>query len=153
MDPPVPTPSYRLLAVTIGLSFPIESAALAPNDFFAVKVVNPRTGQRIPMVKLQTNNDISYYTDSAGLAAIDEPGIMGKRVRLSLESHVFTSSGPGWEDEVKLTLTPGKSRTIEMTPHNVADRLYRQNGSACTGTATCWAHRLPSATHLGTTAK
>lgn len=116
------------LAIVCVLLVPVESLALSPNDFFGIKLVNAKTGRGIPLATLRTNNDITFRTDNAGLAAIYEPGLMNRDVRLSVESSGYASSGPGWEDDVRVTFTPGESRTIEMTPHNVADRLYRQSG-------------------------
>ena len=47
---------------------------------FMIKVVDAETGRGIPLVELKTTNNILYYTDSAGVVAFDEPGLMDTTV-------------------------------------------------------------------------
>lgn len=43
---------------------------------FKIKVVDAETGRGIPLVELKTTNNVLYYTDSAGVVAFSEPGLM-----------------------------------------------------------------------------
>ena len=64
------TPTLALLAA---LTLP----ARRPRRPFAVTVVDEQTGRGVPLVELKTVNEVRYVTDSAGVAAVDEPGLMG----------------------------------------------------------------------------
>ena len=57
-----------------------ESAASQTGRYFAIEVVDDQTGRGVPMVELQTTGNVRYYTDSNGLIAFDEPGLMGRQV-------------------------------------------------------------------------
>ncbi len=58
--------SYLLLAI-----------AAAQEPPFVIRVVDEKTERGVPMVELRTTNNIRLYTDSAGVVAFDEPGLMG----------------------------------------------------------------------------
>src|SRR4051812_50211584 len=58
---------------------PAPPQASDPGRYFAIEVVDEQTGRGVPMVELQTTYGGRYYTDSAGLIAFDEPGLMGRR--------------------------------------------------------------------------
>ena len=52
-----------LLIAALGAS----SAQAAPNDYFAIEVVDDSTGRGVPLVALITVNGVSSWTDSQGL--------------------------------------------------------------------------------------
>src|SRR4051812_50027454 len=58
---------------------PAPPQASDPGRYFAIEVVDEQTGRGVPMVELQATYGGRYYTDSAGLVAFDEPGLMGRR--------------------------------------------------------------------------
>ena len=72
------------MALLIGLVMtsvcPGASKSVSPNDYFAIEVVDEQTGRGVPMVELQTTSSTRYYTDSNGLIAFYEPGLMDKKV-------------------------------------------------------------------------
>ena len=43
-----------------------------------ITVVDDRTGRGVPMVELQTVHNVRHYTDSRGMVAFHEPGLMGR---------------------------------------------------------------------------
>ncbi len=47
---------------------------------FGIQVLDAATGRGVPLVELRTVNDVRYYTDSAGYAAIDDPGLLNRQV-------------------------------------------------------------------------
>lgn len=53
---------------------------------FMIKVVDAETGRGIPHVQLKTTNSVLYYTDSAGIVAFDEPGLMDQTVFFHISS-------------------------------------------------------------------
>nr|WP_201723833.1 hypothetical protein [Rhodopirellula sp. SM50] len=61
----------------------------AGHDYFVIKVVDQATGRGVPMVELKTVNHVRYYTDSAGLVAFDEPGLMNQSVFFHVWSHGY----------------------------------------------------------------
>ena len=65
---------FLLLAVFCGLLDPASLSAGVP---FRIQVVDEQTGRGVPLVELQTVNNVRYDTDSQGVAAIDEPAPMG----------------------------------------------------------------------------
>jgi hypothetical protein len=56
---------------------------------FRVDVVDDETGRGVPLVELRTVNQIRFVTDSNGIAAFDEPGLMGRKVFFHVKSHGY----------------------------------------------------------------
>ncbi len=54
-------------------------AVAAPQEYFAIHIVDDKTGRGVPLVRLQTTSKIRYITDSNGYVAFLEPGIDGSR--------------------------------------------------------------------------
>ena len=65
------------------------------------------------MVELQTTNGARYYTDSAGLVAFYEPGLMGRRVFFGVSAHgyEFAKDGFGIRGVVLETKPGGVARS------------------------------------------
>lgn len=101
----------------------------AQDRYFAVQVVDEETGRGVPLVELRTTNGIRYYTDSAGRVAIDEPGLVGRRVFFHVESHGYEFPEDGFGSRGKaLKVERGASATLEIKRNNIAERLYRVTG-------------------------
>ncbi|MBM7565036.1 DUF4185 domain-containing protein [Paenibacillus sacheonensis] len=96
---------------------------------FMIKVVDSQTGRGIPLVELRTTNNISYYTDSAGVAAFNEPGLMDQSVFFHMTSDGYEVPADffGYHGQA-VTVTPGGSATLQMNRVNIAERLYRVTG-------------------------
>lgn len=96
---------------------------------FAIEVVDDQTGRGVPMVELQTTSGVRYYTDSAGLVAFDEPGLMGRRVYFGVSAHgyEFAPDGFGIRGAV-LEARPGGEAKLKIKRINIAERLYRITG-------------------------
>ncbi len=82
------------------------------------------------MVELRTVNKIRFYTDSAGIVAFDEPGLMNSRLFFSVASHgyEFAKDGFGYPG-VRLQVKAGGSAVLKIRRTNVAERLYRMTGA------------------------
>jgi hypothetical protein len=102
----------------------------AANDrFFIISVVDEGTGRGVPLAELQTVNSASWWTDSAGIVAFDEPGLMGRDV-------FFHVSSPGYEYPkdffgnrgLKVRTVPGGRVEVKLKRLNIAERLYRITG-------------------------
>lgn len=100
-----------------------------PEDHFRIHVVDGATGRGIPLVELETVNQVLYVTDSAGMAAIHEPGLMDRRVFFHVRSHgyEFVKDGFGFRG-IRPKLEPGGSIRVEMKRVNIAERLFRVTG-------------------------
>ncbi len=105
-------------------------AAETTSKPFAIEVIDEQTLRGVPLVELTTTSGITYVTDSAGLVAFDEPGLMNQRVFFSVKSHgyEFPKDGFGMRG-VALNITPGGSAQIKIKRLNIAERLYRVTGA------------------------
>jgi hypothetical protein len=106
-----------------------RAAAREAKDYFAIEVVDAATGRGVPLVELKTTNDIRYVTDSNGLVAFDEPGLIGGKVFFEISSPGYESPVDGFGSKgVALVTTPGKSAQVKLKRINIAERLYRITG-------------------------
>jgi hypothetical protein len=96
---------------------------------FTITVVDEQTSRGVPLVELRTVNEICAYTDSNGVAAIYEPGLMGQLVFFHVRSHgyEFAKDGFGYRGQA-LHVTTGGSATLKIKRLNLAERLYRVTG-------------------------
>lgn len=101
----------------------------APADWFTIQVVDDETGRGVPLVALETVNHVTLYTDSAGLAAFAEPGLMNREVYFHVKSHgyEFPQDGFGYRG-VRLTPKAGGHAVVKIKRLNLAERLYRVTG-------------------------
>jgi hypothetical protein len=96
---------------------------------FAIEVVDEQTGRGVPMVELQTTSSVRYYTDSHGLVAFDEPGLMGKKVYFGVSAHGYEFPADGFGIRgVILETKPGGGAKLKIKRINIAERLYRITG-------------------------
>jgi hypothetical protein len=83
----------------------------------------------MPLVELKLPNDVKYWTDSAGVAAIHEPSLNGDDVFISIRSHGYeypheTLFGRG----AIVRVEPGRTRELRLRRTMIAERLYRLTG-------------------------
>ncbi len=124
------SPGVTLALALVGVSAS-RGASPAPEagSFFAIEVVDERTGRGVPMVELQTTSGVRYYTDSAGVVAFDEPGLMGKRVFFGVSAHGYEFAKDGFGIRgVVLEARPGGIARLKIGRINIAERLYRITG-------------------------
>ncbi len=114
----------------IGLIAWGSSTATRAGEPFAIEVVDAATGRGVPLIELRTVNEIRLYTDSAGLVAFDEPGLMGQAVFFHVKGHgyEYPRDGFGYRG-LKLDVKPGGSARVEVKRVNIAERLYRSTGA------------------------
>jgi hypothetical protein len=97
---------------------------------FAIEVVDEQTGRGVPLVELTTTSGVTYVTDSAGVVAFDEPGLMNQRVFFAVKSHGYEFRPDGFGTRgVALDVSPGGSARLKIKRLNIAERLYRVTGS------------------------
>jgi len=105
------------------------SAQDSSNNYFKIRVVDRQTGRGVPLVELRTTNNTRYFTDSNGIVAYYEPGLMDREVFFFVESHgyEFPKDGFGYNGTT-LKTTPGGGAVIKIDRINIAERLYRITG-------------------------
>ncbi len=116
--------SLLLVVIVNALAAPLVLA-----QPFRITVVDSKTQRGVPLVELRTVNEITYVTDSAGVAAIDDPGLMNQRVFFFVKSHGYTFPADGFGYEGKaIEVKPGGKATLQVDRVNIAQRLYRVTG-------------------------
>lgn len=97
---------------------------------FCIQVVDEQTGRGVPLVELETTHGLLFVTDSNGIVAFSEPGLMDREVFFHVRSHgyEFPADGFGYRGKALRTI-PGGAATIRLRRVNLAERLYRVTGA------------------------
>lgn len=122
-------PGLLVLAGGVCLSLLMGASETLPRPF-VLRVVDDETGRGVPLVELKTTSRLSLWTDSAGVAVFEEPGLMDREVFFEIKSHgyEFPADGFGYRGRAVRT-TPGGSVEFRIHRLNVAERLYRLTGA------------------------
>lgn len=102
----------------------LSSALHGASEYFAIRVVDEKTGRGVPLVQLSTNNHITCYTDSNGVVAWDEPGLMDRDVYFRIDSPGYEFPGGG----KTIRTTRGSRCELKIRRLNIAERIYRVTG-------------------------
>ena len=78
---PGPCPWALLLWASVGADAAVPLPRAVP---FQISVVDNETGAGVPLVLLRTGGYLEYFTDSAGVVAFDEHGLLGQPVWFSV---------------------------------------------------------------------
>ncbi len=139
-------PAMRVgsVAVLAGM-FVCAASADGGSPYFRIAVVDEQTGRGVPLVELETVNNIRYWTDSNGLVAFHEPGLMGQSVFFHVRSHgyEFPKDGFGYRGRA-LQVVEGGSATLKVRRINVAERLYRTTGGGIYRDTVLLSERAPT---------
>jgi hypothetical protein len=119
----------RIAVLFLCLALAANAGSEDVKDYFKITVVDAETRRGVPLVELRTTNEIRYVTDSNGIVAFYEPGLMDQTVFFSLISHgyAFPKDGFGYPG-VALKTTRGGSAVVKIPRVNIAERLYRITG-------------------------
>src|SRR5262245_25252914 len=117
--------------------------------YFAIHVVDEQTGRGVPLVQLETVDNVRFITDSNGFVAIDDPAMMNQKVFFKVTSHGYEYKKdmfdyPGEAIEVK----PGGRATLKIKRINIAERLYRITGAGIYRDSVLLGEKVPIATPL-----
>ena len=111
------------------LLFEASLATASRTDYFEIQVIDAATGRGVPLVELETVNHAKWWTDSNGIVAFDEPGLMGLEVYFHVRSPGYEMQKDGFGNRgVKLKATRGGHAVVKITRLNIAERLYRNTG-------------------------
>src|SRR4030042_6764867 len=91
------------------------------NNYFKIQVVDRQTGRGVRLVELRTTKNTRYFTDSKGIVAYYEPGLMDREVFFFVESHgyEFPKDGVGMKG-TRLKTSAGGGAVIKIDRDNVA---------------------------------
>lgn len=125
------------------LLFSLFCRAEVTGPFF-IEALDEQTGRGIPLVELRTTSQIRLFTDSGGIAAFDEPGLMGQKVFFFVESpgYEFAADGFGIRG-VALDTQSGKTAVIKLKRTQIAERLYRLTGQGIYRDSVLAGRRVP----------
>jgi hypothetical protein len=119
----------RLLVLAVLVATPSDAAAEDSRPF-RIEVVDRDTRRGVPLVTLRTVHALEFVTDSAGVVAFDEPGLLGRRVHFTVESPGYELPADGFGIRgVALDTAPGGRATVEVVRTQIAERLYRVTGA------------------------
>ena len=117
----------------------------SPSPYFAIHVVDAETGRGVPMVELQTTSSVRYYTDSNGLVAFAEPGLMNqgfgsasRRTATNSSPMVSVSAAPRWKP------SPAAARSLRLSASTSPSACTALRGREFTATRCCSAASRPS---------
>ncbi|MEO2049138.1 MAG: hypothetical protein ABGX16_21475, partial [Pirellulales bacterium] len=97
------------------------SSILLAQSYYAIEVLDSVTGRGVPLVKVSTGG-VDHWTDSNGLVAFDEPGLMNQSLPFEFKSYGHTNAAQ------TLTTLIGNLSQISIDRTNRAERLYRATG-------------------------
>ncbi|MHC4111890.1 MAG: hypothetical protein ACYSUY_12515, partial [Planctomycetota bacterium] len=114
------------------------------SQYFKIQVIDRQTGRGVPLVELRTTNNIRYFTDSHGIVAFHEPGLMDIEVFFFVESHgyEFPKDGFGMRGK-RLKVSRGGNAVIKIDRLNIAERLYRVTGQGIYRDSVLTGHQAP----------
>lgn len=122
-----PTP---LLHLTL-LAFASSLAAVEP---CRIRVVDAENGWPVPLVELRTTHHVSFFTDNAGVVALDLPELMGVETWLHVEADGYEAKADGFGMRgFRFTPEPGGEHVVKIDRTIVAKRLGRLTGGGIFG--------------------
>jgi hypothetical protein len=135
-------PVHSLCAVWLILG---TLAALAtPDDYFRIQVLDEATGRGVPLVELRTVNKASWWTDSNGIIAFNEPGLMDIEVYFHVASPGYEVPADFFRNRgVKLKPVRGGHAEVRIQRLNIAERLYRITGQGIYRDSMLVGHPVP----------
>lgn len=118
----------RLLLLT---AFAIPAIASEPCK---ILVTDAENGWPVPQVELRTTHNLRFYTDNAGVVAIDAPELLGRETwfHISSDGYEVAADGFGYRGR-RLTPMPGGTIEVEVTRTSIAKRLGRLTGAGLFG--------------------
>jgi hypothetical protein len=132
-----------LWSLTLAVSTALQLWAASP--YFEIQVVDSETGRGVPLVELELVNQAKYVTDSAGRAALLEPGLENQTIFLNVRSHgyEFPKDGFGMAGARLKLVPPGSAETFKIKRLNIAERLYRNTGQGIYRDSALLGHKAP----------
>ncbi len=124
-----------LTLFSLGISVLImDRTSLEAVEPCRIRVVDAENGWLVPLVELRTVNQVSFYTDNAGVVAFDLPELMGQEVWLSVEADGYERSPDGFGYRgFRFRPRPGGEEQIAVHRTILAQRFGRLTGAGLFG--------------------
>ena len=124
---------------------PLLALALAADPAYAeLRVTDAATGRGVPMVELETVHGLRFVTDNAGRVALNEPGLTGRELFLTVSGHGYEAPKDGFGFAgVKVTPRGGEVSEIRLKRTIVAERLGRLTGEGLLRDSVLLGHAPP----------
>eukprot|EP00937_MAST-01D_sp_MAST-1D-sp2_P001444 g1444.t1 len=115
-----------------------SAASSVPWNTFRIDCIDAETGRGVPLVQLKLPNYLRYYSDSGGVVAFDEPGLLGRAVYFVVLSDGYqvvvdppglARNEPGSEPGVLLNTEAGGRARVLLRRVQPAERMYRLTGA------------------------
>jgi len=96
---------------------------------FALKVVDADTKRPVPLIRITTTNQVTEYTDNAGMVTFDDPDLANRETWFSISGHGYEMKADGFGNRgVRFVTHPGQVNTIGIKRVNIAERVQRLTG-------------------------
>ncbi len=113
--------------------FPLSFQLLAVEPV-KITVRDNENGWPVPLVELRTTHNVSFYSDNAGVVAIDLPELMGVDTWFSVEADGYERKPDGFGFRgVRISLEPGSEHEIKVDRTITAKRIGRLTGGGIFG--------------------
>lgn len=110
------------------------SIQLHAGEVVKITVRDSENGWPVPLVELRTTHNVSFFTDNAGVVAIDLPELMGVETWFTVESDGYEKKADGLGSRgVRIKLKPGSKHEIKIDRTIIAKRLGRLTGGGIFG--------------------
>jgi hypothetical protein len=120
------TTRYIFLILLISLS----AARIVAETPYWVRVVDEETGRGVSLVQLTAHNSTSYWTDSSGIAVIEDPVLQNQDVQFEVRSDGYIFEQKSTRDSrVDLHVRAGAHDELKIKRTDIAKRLYRITGA------------------------
>jgi len=135
----MPTIALSLVALLLA-----ADPAVYTGKHFGISVVDEQTARGVPLVELRTVNNVRHFTDSNGVVAFYEPGLINRDVFFHVASHgyEFPKDGFGYRG-TRIHVTEGGSVRLTIKRINIAQRLYRVTGAGIYRDSLLVGHPVP----------
>jgi len=116
---------------TVGFALMLYACRAAGGaEYFTIEVIDSQTRRGVPLVEVETVNSLKFITDSNGIVAFHEPGMMDQKVFFTFKSHGYELPKDGFGFAGKaIDLKPGGHAQVEINRVNIAERMYRITGA------------------------
>lgn len=139
-----PTQRFGLASIALVVLLQHPAAAQPANEFFEIQVVDAGTGRGIPLVELETIDNVRHVTDNAGRIAYAEPGQAGEPVFFYVHAPGYHVPHDGFGIAgVRFTIEPGGRGEVRLERINLAERLYRCTGRGLYRDSVLLGHETP----------
>ncbi len=119
-----------MIRFTLGNAILLKSAALCLAAPFQIEIIDKETKWPVPLVQLKTTHSVGFVTDNKGVAAVDQPDLLGREVwfHMSSDGYEVPPDGFGQRGFRCAPVEDGKI-VVEIRRKSIAKRLGRLTGA------------------------